>query len=705
MTDPRPSSLESLIQEHAPFLERLARALVGDVHHARDLVQETWAVALADPAALRMLQDQGAGPTRGWLATVLRRRSHSRLRRAGIRKTESIPVEQASGDQLPDATATRWERQRLVQEALHRLPEPYRTTIILRFQDELSPQEIADRTGTPASTVRTQVARGLELLRELLDREHPGGRVEWLSALLPLGWPGMALPVPTTGTDLSLSATTKSISTVATAALMKKSLLAAFVVVLAALAVIKPWTASAATSDGTTELEQSEALASLEGPNSRSARVAVVTEMDAPEVNRRSIESPQSEPLETSVAANSADFALEAEEVTGQGSFVISGRALLLDGTPIAGQRVEAQSQVEGAADYGICTTDEDGVFEIAMGSKGPHGLTLKCRGDIEGSELSGIAAPTEGLELRVDALVLRAHLPKDIDLGLFEGAGRSMVAYGAEKLPFGSLNYAGFRPQSVDEICQELLPTGPGYFCYVGLNAQDAVELIAMLPPGAESGVYDIEFATESPELASLQVALTGAPVTAPSRVTVSLDWIHGGKEQDFPGALFFEEGRTSGRSSILLPGEYEVTMRVFSPPPRAWLVPNALTQRFTVEAGDEALIEVELVEGGGLEVVLSGADGIAREGVVLESWDPATSRWSRHLTYVMTPDGHFQTGDIDALDTPCWTWEPLPIGEIRVRVVAEGFRTVEETLHIKPAAFTKWSPRIEKLPEGSVR
>ena len=46
MTDPRPCPLEPLIQDHAAFLERLARSLVGDRERASDLVQETWAAAL-----------------------------------------------------------------------------------------------------------------------------------------------------------------------------------------------------------------------------------------------------------------------------------------------------------------------------------------------------------------------------------------------------------------------------------------------------------------------------------------------------------------------------------------------------------------------------------------------------------------------------------------------------------------------------------
>jgi len=45
------------------------------------------------------------------------------------------------------------------------LPEPYRSAVELRFLAGREPRDIARERSIPASTVRTQVLRGLEMLR------------------------------------------------------------------------------------------------------------------------------------------------------------------------------------------------------------------------------------------------------------------------------------------------------------------------------------------------------------------------------------------------------------------------------------------------------------------------------------------------------------------------------------------------------------
>ena len=696
MTDPRPSPLEPLIQDHAAFLGRLARSLVGDRERASDLVQETWAAALTNPGALRSIQSQSGDSTRGWLATILRRRSFSGRRRASLRRTDPLNAEQASDDPHPDATVTRWERQRLVQEALHGLPEPYRTTLILRFQDELSAAEIGARTGHPASTVRSQMARGLERLRKVLDHQHPGGRAEWLSALLPLGWPGMALPGSNVGSATSLLSPSASATT---AALMKNSTLAISIAALVALVVVKPWTAwTADKPGGSAELTHSQSLVNLEplvGDEDSGSSIAIT--LEGSEATRQPIES--MDPSEAEQEASPASVALTATPQTASPAspFLLSGRALLLDGTPISNQRIDAKSQLAGADDFAYATTDGDGRFEIAMNSKGPHRLNLMGHHTVQGLFLADVAAPTMDIEFRVDAIVFRAHLPRDLDLSLFPAGGvHSVFAYGVEALPFRSMTRFGFHPKSVDEITQELLPTGPGYCCLAQSASQ---ELVALVPPGAAAGVYDIDFVTESPELASVQVALTGVPISDPSYVTVSLGWLQQG-DSSVTYAQRLGADQATCRSDVLIPGEYEVTTRVFSPPPRGWSVPKALTPSLTLEAGEVAFIEVELSEGGGLELVFSCNEEIPPQGLLLETWDEEAKRWCMHLTSIPNEDDGLSIGPIHTPDIPYTSWQPLPTGEVRVRLSAKGFRPVEEALYIKAAALTKWAPRIEGLP-----
>lgn len=177
MENPATVPVEALL-EHTAWVRRLAHALVRDPDRAEDVVQEAWRVALEAPP-------RSAEGARAYLATVVRnaarglwRGERSRSRReAAVARPEALP-----------STAELVERAQLhrgVVEAVLELEEPYRTTLLLRHFEELTPAEIAARTGRPVNTVRTHLERGHARLRERLDREH-GSREAWGLALLPL---------------------------------------------------------------------------------------------------------------------------------------------------------------------------------------------------------------------------------------------------------------------------------------------------------------------------------------------------------------------------------------------------------------------------------------------------------------------------------------------------------------------------------------
>ena len=71
----------------------------------------------------------------------------------------------ASGD-LPEEEVERMETQDRVQYEISRLPDKYRTVIILRYMEELPLQEISDILELPLGTVKTRVHRGREALRK-----------------------------------------------------------------------------------------------------------------------------------------------------------------------------------------------------------------------------------------------------------------------------------------------------------------------------------------------------------------------------------------------------------------------------------------------------------------------------------------------------------------------------------------------------------
>ena len=156
-------------------MHRLARALVRDADLAQDVAQDTLVVALEEGASGRR------GPARAWLAGVARNlAAHAVRRRRERAERELYRARPAAGD--PEGRTTeRLRLHRVLTDAVASLPEPYRTAVTLRYFEGLAPRAIARQRGQNAATVRQHVHRGLEMLRQRLDREF-GERRGWVAA-------------------------------------------------------------------------------------------------------------------------------------------------------------------------------------------------------------------------------------------------------------------------------------------------------------------------------------------------------------------------------------------------------------------------------------------------------------------------------------------------------------------------------------------
>ena len=91
------------------------------------------------------------------------------------RHREHLSARPETSDMTPAEALQRAELHRELVNTLLDLKEPYRTTVVLRFFEALTPDEIACRQAVPVSTVRTRLRRGLMILRTTLD-ERLGGR-------------------------------------------------------------------------------------------------------------------------------------------------------------------------------------------------------------------------------------------------------------------------------------------------------------------------------------------------------------------------------------------------------------------------------------------------------------------------------------------------------------------------------------------------
>jgi RNA polymerase sigma-70 factor (ECF subfamily) len=174
MRDAGPSDLLA----HAAWLRRLAFALLGPSPAVDDLIQETWAAAMAAPPSQH-------GSLRPWLRVVLQNLAHLHLRGEQRRQARE-QVAGALAGRLPSAEDLLSRHQSLTELArvVSALEEPYRSTVLLCYGEELTPSEIARREGIPAGTVRWRLKQGLDRLRAEMDRAH-GSRRAWVGLVSP----------------------------------------------------------------------------------------------------------------------------------------------------------------------------------------------------------------------------------------------------------------------------------------------------------------------------------------------------------------------------------------------------------------------------------------------------------------------------------------------------------------------------------------
>ena len=79
------------------------------------------------------------------------------------------PLEPADPRPLGGEVVQQHEQAGRISAALIGIPAEYREAVVLRFQDELTLDEIAAVTGAPLGTVKSRLYRGLNLLMKRME--------------------------------------------------------------------------------------------------------------------------------------------------------------------------------------------------------------------------------------------------------------------------------------------------------------------------------------------------------------------------------------------------------------------------------------------------------------------------------------------------------------------------------------------------------
>ena len=168
-------SLAEIYDRYAPQVERWARRLAGPRFDAEDLLHDVFLVVLR-----RRHEFRGEAKIATWLFRVTahvvrwRRRNDALRRRLWGLHGQALAESRSSGPTPVEEIERREESLRLYA-ALDRLPEKYRTVLILFALEEATGDQIAALLGIDTNTVWVRLHRARAKLADLLSegRQSP----------------------------------------------------------------------------------------------------------------------------------------------------------------------------------------------------------------------------------------------------------------------------------------------------------------------------------------------------------------------------------------------------------------------------------------------------------------------------------------------------------------------------------------------------
>jgi RNA polymerase sigma-70 factor (ECF subfamily) len=153
-----PDLLDRLIEKYQHRLLRYLVHLTGRRDLAEDVFQETWIRVLE-----RGRQYDGRHEFGTWLFVLARNLAIDQARRR--RGTDEAPCDIAvTGQPTAFDLTVRREQNDRISAGMQQLTAEHREALVLRFQEEMSLEEIATVTRAPLGTVKSRIYRGLSAL-------------------------------------------------------------------------------------------------------------------------------------------------------------------------------------------------------------------------------------------------------------------------------------------------------------------------------------------------------------------------------------------------------------------------------------------------------------------------------------------------------------------------------------------------------------
>lgn len=181
MAAPEAPNLVSLLDRYERPLVRYAQSITGDLEGARDVVQETFirfarilsasdgtADVVPPPSSLDLSDPKHI---EAWLFTVCRHRAIDHQRKYSRIIPMPLPDDRRSDEPGPASAAESRDTEAGLLRLLDRLSPNQREVIRLKFQNDLSYQEISVLTQLSVTNVGFLLHTGLKKLREIIRNE------------------------------------------------------------------------------------------------------------------------------------------------------------------------------------------------------------------------------------------------------------------------------------------------------------------------------------------------------------------------------------------------------------------------------------------------------------------------------------------------------------------------------------------------------
>lgn len=133
----------------------------------RGAAEDVFQVVMTEAWRRRAQYDASRSGLTTWLLTMARSRAIDEMRRRRPDPVDPVDVPDGVQTSAEDHLLEQWR----IRQLLDHLPEDERVLLEMRFFEDCSQSEIADRTGIALGTIKARMVRGLDRLRTLIDAE------------------------------------------------------------------------------------------------------------------------------------------------------------------------------------------------------------------------------------------------------------------------------------------------------------------------------------------------------------------------------------------------------------------------------------------------------------------------------------------------------------------------------------------------------